>query len=157
MNWDAIGAIAETLGAVGVIASLVYLATQIRQNTSTVRSSAASSLAETNMSLSVFLAQEDVNRIWWDGLANPEGLPEAELRRFHSIVAAANGMLQQSHSHFIEGAMSETNWAGQRQFLKWLTDQPGYRRSWTEWSSSMNPEFVALVEEILGEEPDRGE
>ena len=70
MNWDAIGAIAETLGAVGVIASLVYLATQIRQNTSTVRSSAASSLAETNMSLSVFLAQEDVNRIWWDGLGS---------------------------------------------------------------------------------------
>ncbi len=30
MNWDAIGAIAELLGAVGVIASLVYLATQIR-------------------------------------------------------------------------------------------------------------------------------
>jgi len=26
MNWDAIGAIAELLGAVGVIASLVYLA-----------------------------------------------------------------------------------------------------------------------------------
>jgi len=32
MNWDAIGAIAELLGAVGVIASLVYLATQIRQS-----------------------------------------------------------------------------------------------------------------------------
>ncbi len=30
MNWDAIGAIAELLGAVGVIASLIYLATQIR-------------------------------------------------------------------------------------------------------------------------------
>ena len=29
MNWDAIGAIAELLGAVGVIASLVYLALQV--------------------------------------------------------------------------------------------------------------------------------
>ncbi len=38
MNWDAIGAIAELLGAIGVIASLVYLATQIRQNTRSVRS-----------------------------------------------------------------------------------------------------------------------
>ena len=44
MNWDAIGAIAETLGAVGVIASLVYLATQIRQNTRTVRSATYQSL-----------------------------------------------------------------------------------------------------------------
>ena len=32
MNWDAIGAIAELLGAVGVIASLVYLAGQIRHS-----------------------------------------------------------------------------------------------------------------------------
>ncbi len=32
MNWDAIGAIAELLGAIGVIASLVYLATQIRHS-----------------------------------------------------------------------------------------------------------------------------
>ena len=37
MNWDAIGAIAELLGAFGVIASLIYLATQIRQNTKSVR------------------------------------------------------------------------------------------------------------------------
>ncbi len=40
MNWDAIGAIAELLGAVGVIASLVYLATQLRQNTRATRASA---------------------------------------------------------------------------------------------------------------------
>ena len=47
MNWDAIGAIAELLGAIGVIASLVYLATQIRhsrdqmsQNTRAMRASA---------------------------------------------------------------------------------------------------------------------
>jgi hypothetical protein len=33
MNWDAIGAIAELLGAVGVIASLIYLAMQLKQNT----------------------------------------------------------------------------------------------------------------------------
>ena len=36
MNWDAIGAVAELLGAIGVIASLIYVATQIRRNTSAV-------------------------------------------------------------------------------------------------------------------------
>ncbi len=37
MNWDAIGAIAELLGAIGVIASLVYLATQIRHSREQMR------------------------------------------------------------------------------------------------------------------------
>lgn len=32
MNWEAIGAIGETLGAAGVIATLVYLAVQIRDS-----------------------------------------------------------------------------------------------------------------------------
>ncbi len=44
MNWDAIGAIAELLGAIGVIGSLVYLATQIRQNTTTVRASGSAAM-----------------------------------------------------------------------------------------------------------------
>ena len=37
MNWEAIGAIAESLGAIGVIASLVYLASQIRDTRRALR------------------------------------------------------------------------------------------------------------------------
>ena len=37
MNWDAIGAIAESIGAIGVVASLVYLARQIRHNAEATR------------------------------------------------------------------------------------------------------------------------
>ena len=33
MNWEAIGAVAELLGAIGVIVSLIYLASQVRRNT----------------------------------------------------------------------------------------------------------------------------
>jgi hypothetical protein len=33
MNWDALGAIGEIIGAVAVVATLIYLAVQIRQNT----------------------------------------------------------------------------------------------------------------------------
>jgi len=32
MNWEAIGAVGEILGAIGVIVTLAYLATQIKQN-----------------------------------------------------------------------------------------------------------------------------
>jgi len=33
MNWDAVGAIAELLGAIGVIGSLIYVASQVRAST----------------------------------------------------------------------------------------------------------------------------
>jgi hypothetical protein len=40
MNWEAIGAVGEIVGAVAVILTLIYLAAQIRQNTNSVRAAA---------------------------------------------------------------------------------------------------------------------
>ena len=39
LNWEAVGAIGETVGALAVIISLLYLAVQIRQNTSQMKQS----------------------------------------------------------------------------------------------------------------------
>ena len=40
MNWDAIGAVAEILGAIAVVVTLIYVAIQIRQGTKVARASA---------------------------------------------------------------------------------------------------------------------
>jgi len=37
MNWEAVGAISELVGAIAVLVSLLYLASQIRQGTATTR------------------------------------------------------------------------------------------------------------------------
>ena len=37
MNWEAIGAVGEVLGAVAVVITLVYLAKQLRENTKSIR------------------------------------------------------------------------------------------------------------------------
>ena len=44
INWEALGAIANLLTAIGVIATLIYLSIQIRQNTKAVRSSSIQNL-----------------------------------------------------------------------------------------------------------------
>jgi hypothetical protein len=51
MNWEAIGAISEVVGALGVIATLAYLAVQIKQNSEHLAESAKfaeAGLIETN-------------------------------------------------------------------------------------------------------------
>jgi len=40
MNWDAIGAIAEVIGALAVLITLAYLAVQVRQNSTQLREAA---------------------------------------------------------------------------------------------------------------------
>ncbi len=93
MNWDAIGAIAELFGAVGVIASLVYLATQIRhsqeqtiENTRALRAGTyqqfEQSLKATMMSQ---LTTPDLHRIVVQGLDDHEKLTNEEMGRFREI------------------------------------------------------------------------
>jgi hypothetical protein len=46
INWEALGAIANLFAAIGVIATLIYLSIQIRQNTKAVRSSSIQNLVQ---------------------------------------------------------------------------------------------------------------
>jgi len=40
MDWNALGAIAETLGAIAVVGSIIYLAIQVNNNTKTLKANA---------------------------------------------------------------------------------------------------------------------
>ena len=44
MNWEAIGAIGDAAGAIGVIVTLIYLAAQIRQSNDLLRSESRQAL-----------------------------------------------------------------------------------------------------------------
>ena len=48
VDWEAIGAVGEILSAVGVIVTLAYLATQMRQNTRALRSGSLQTYREEN-------------------------------------------------------------------------------------------------------------
>ena len=51
MNWDAIAAIAEALGAVGVVATVVYVAFQIRQNSRSIEGATEQALMDQEINL----------------------------------------------------------------------------------------------------------
>ena len=61
MNWDAIGAIAEALGAVGVIATLLFLSFQFRQS---ARATQAENTRETLRSLGTINERIEVKIPW---------------------------------------------------------------------------------------------
>jgi len=68
MNWDAVGALAELLGAAGVIVSVIYLANQIRINTKTIKADAAkgtySDWSNFNFELSKHPNRVEIDLMW---------------------------------------------------------------------------------------------
>ena len=58
MTWSDTGVLAEMLGAIGVIASLVYLNRQVRQNTRALRMANASAAQNNFQQLAHFLYED---------------------------------------------------------------------------------------------------
>ena len=68
MNWDAISAIAEILGAVAVVASLMYVGKQVAQNTAMMRVGSASETLEKDFDLTnPILESAELADIWSKG------------------------------------------------------------------------------------------
>jgi hypothetical protein len=145
-----------------VIASLVYLATQIRQsreqmgaNTRAVRASTQHDIFENLNDISMRPFGDPANyeaiRI---GMADYEQLAEADRLRFHFW---AGGLLlgyENAYYQYRSGLLDEDRWNFYRDQLASLFQNvaPGFTQWWRISALPWTPEFVALVEEILGEE-----
>ena len=86
MNWDAIGAIGEIIGAGAVAITLVYLTTQIRQNNRSLVEATASSISDSLSKLNGQLsASPELAEIFLRGREDPDSLTPIEFERFRAF------------------------------------------------------------------------
>jgi hypothetical protein len=101
MNWEAIGAVGETVGALAVLVTLVYLAVQIQQNTKAVQAAAVDS-ANSHVSKirEAIIADADVANIFRRGSQDPASLSEDDAIRYrlliHNIMLALSNSITQA-------------------------------------------------------------
>ena len=68
MNWDAIGAIGEIVGAAAVVASLLYLATQFRASSREAKASALEKAVEDRQRMGEITMQPHMAPVWRVGV-----------------------------------------------------------------------------------------
>ncbi|MFT4563214.1 MAG: hypothetical protein ACI9BW_002968 [Gammaproteobacteria bacterium] len=85
MNWEAISAVGEILGATGVIVSLVYLATQIKTQNQESRLAAMHEISVGFRDATSRITEGDLADIWVRSLKDYDGLEESE--RLKLIIA----------------------------------------------------------------------
>ena len=157
MNWEAIGAVGEVLGALGVIATLAYLAVQIRQNTRTVRSAThqawVSSMTEVNMLLP---QSREFARVCLTGSADPSKLDPEELLQFDMYIVQMFNGFEALYLQFLNGTVDATYWNTKLQNLRGLMLSPGVRNWWTRQRLGVyDPRFCEVVQrDVLSESAD---
>ena len=154
MNWDAIGAIAELAGAVGVILSLVYLAMNIRQNTGQMerneRAARGAAYQDVLSNLQTYLtpvsADAELSEIFRRGLLDCRELTEAEFFRFNWMVGGYMTNLDNVYYQYCDGVVSEARWQIMLNHVRYFARTPGFRDWWDQWDeSTVDAEFVKIV------------
>ena len=145
MNWDAIGAIAELAGAIGVIASLIYLARQIRQSNATDKLTAT---------LGVQASFNEVARLFIEGgddvLAGLEDfskLDEGERFKLAAKLHTLYSHFDLVYSNHQKGLIDRDLVKRTYSLLYWYRDQKGVQKWWERIGrGQFSSEFVAFVE-----------
>jgi len=153
VNWDAIGAISETLGAIGVIVTLFYLATQIRQNSRLLSASTSSmTSAGINTTTSLIAQDPEVARIYWSGLEDRDSLSESDRQRFDALLSGVLFVAAHEYSFFLDGAGNDRVWRNRVEGLKWQLRRRGVQQWWRDLSDVFEPDFRQFVNDLLHDE-----
>ena len=155
MNWEAIGAIGEVLGAAAVVITLGYLAVQIRQNSRAVKNSAAQTLlSEANESLRVASSDPATARAVILGQTLFEELSEEERAQFVTWMFAWMRTIELAYFQYIQGYIDEEIWEGQRAHQRQLIHAPAIRKWWSHRRCFFSQRFQNYMDELAALESD---
>ncbi|MEJ2239686.1 MAG: hypothetical protein P8X82_15425, partial [Gemmatimonadales bacterium] len=112
MNWDALGAIGEIVGAAGVVVSLLYLASQVRNNSRQLRhASAQAVLDKLNGLIGQLAFTAGAGDVWSRGLSGLDTLKDdEELVRFSSMLLQAFWAYEEVLHYHRAGAIEDWAW-----------------------------------------------
>ena len=154
MNWDALGAIAELLGAIAVLMTLVYLAIQLRQNNAFAQAQAMQARTDTQINMISFVMSnpEYLNAIVAltksVGGSASEEVSQEERNKATIALSVMRTTLENTFEQYKKGLIG-------RDFYEGVTVQTIrlYGRAILSLDLWLTQDFKREVEEILAKSP----
>ena len=146
MNWEAIGTIAEIIGAAAVVISLLYVATQIRQNTRQIR---VATHEGTNRDFRQFTREvltAGLTDVFVRGLEDPESLDDNQKLDFAFMMYDLFKAFENVHYHYLHGTLGEDAWQGWRRFIEQYATAPGAQSYWGVRRDIFASDFRELID-----------
>ncbi len=141
-----LGSLGEFVGALGVVISLVYLARQMRQNTTSVRAASFNSMTENSLRLlEPSFREADFADFLHRAQQDPSSLSPMELVRWDAYMTAVYRHFGNLVYQYRVGALDRQMWQSYRETLKKHLSIP----SWQTWFEENKGIFsTSLVEHV---------
>lgn len=156
MTIQDLGAIGELVGGIAVVVTLIYLATQIKQNTKVHASLIRQNFYDAQQQQILHAVEstefnELINRSWSTDESLTGGEQTQIWRHMQGVLIGYQGAFEQYKS----GALPEKDWALARLILRsfWLLDGKAKNDAWEQMSHGgfFNQDFLDEVEGLKGE------
>lgn len=150
MNWEALGAVAELLGAAAVVVSMLFLAQQIRESNRVAKAEAIRARGERMVDIWFRVAEspalsEATNAAFFDEAPLPT-LPLDQQRRFHMIMRPLCFLWESEYMEHVHGALDEAVWDRRLNSIAAMLQKPAYGAVWSDVRGLLTTGFVREVE-----------
>ena len=157
MSWDAVGAIAELIGALGVIASLIYLAKQINANSDNIAQNTRALISDRDVSsneavmeiLGSLAKQPELAALVMKGGLDAEPLSDLERFRYAAYLASSFESHQTFFVQHVKGSVSNELWNYYSGVMDRQVRMPGVAKWWLRNSDHFDPQFAEYIQRKL--------
>ena len=142
-------AIAEVVGAVAIVVSLIYVATELRHNTEATQAATFQQLVALSSNSLMAIAQDPVLAdIYERGIQDSESLANDELFRFFLLIRIQWRGMEAAFFQWRHGVLGDSEWLGYASLMcNELSALTGQQVSWEFHRDSLSPDFVSFIEE----------
>ena len=148
MNWDAIGAIGEIIGAFAVVVSLVYLALQIRTQNTQAKLTALHEMSREQRVASEILITGNLSDIFVRANKDYDSIAEAESVQ---LIVFVTGLLRSWEGAFLEnrdGSLDTKFWVSlSRDYIQPM-GAASFQHIWKLRKQNYDPNFEKYVDSI---------
>ena len=150
MNWEAIGAIGEVVGAMGVVVTLGYLAVQIRRSSRVAALTAGHTISSGIAEFFERLALDpELHSLWNRGINSPESLVETDRDRIDRLLVSFFARCSDAHRHSeLDAKIAERFNHMARHYLRLSAVQAWWGRM-SGVLHDANPDLAAYIVEQL--------
>ena len=150
MNWDAISAVGELVGATAVVISIIYLAIQVKQNSSHVRSSGYQMAAQSaNQVLESWSTHPETLKIIRVAQESYDSLDESDQHVAQTVFLQIFIYYEALFYQYEERVVDLDIWEGRRKMMLNLLQMPGVASWWGTWRPIFGAKFQLYVAENM--------
>jgi len=153
MNWEAIGAVGESIGAIAVFCSLIYVAFEVRQNSRNMQSQNINTQADHLQKFAEMQVipeiQPALKKVYGDGELKPEFM---DANMIEAYALSGLSLVQAQYRHRAAGLTSDSEWKPAERIMMMLLGPEYVRAWWKEHGHQVfDEDFVREVDRLVAE------